>query len=111
MFNILVTLGVGVVVWYKFVPGTNLPYPVPEEILQPPVYSIFKNPSAFVEGYKRVTYFMRKDSFMNILKPANYEVPPMEYLLPPIEDIARNKRDLGPHYCNTQKNCIEFKIV
>lgn len=100
MFNILVTLGVGVVVWYKFVPGTNLPYPVPEEILHPPAYETFKYPSAFVEGYKRVTYFIRNDSFMKIIIPANYEVPPMEYLLPPIEDIARNKRELGSHYAS-----------
>jgi len=37
---------------------------------------------------------------MKILIPSYFEVPPMDNILPPIEDITRNRRDLTPHYAS-----------
>lgn len=98
MLYILVTLGVGVIVWYKFLPGINAPILLPELFTQPDSYEPFKNPYAFVEGYKKVTYFIRKDQFKNIVIPSYYEEPPMDNLLPPI--IIQNKSFFTPHYAS-----------
>ena len=56
LFNILVITGVGVVVWYKFqLINTVVPPFIPESV------ESFKNPTAVVEGYEKVTYWTTKD--------------------------------------------------
>lgn len=79
-------MGVGVIVWYQFLPGSNTTL-LPEPFWPSESYDTFKIPYADVEGYKRVTYFIRKDEFNKIVIPSYYEEPPMDNILPPIEDI------------------------
>jgi hypothetical protein len=87
MFNILVMTGVGVVVWYKFFPGTSFPSELPEGFMPAPPYETFRNPKAVLPGYQRVNYILTKDvvetaisiyqkenPFTDILPPSEYNI-------------------------------------
>jgi len=87
MFNTLVMTGVGVVVWYKFFPGTSFPSELPEGFMPAPPYETFRNPKAVLPGYQRVNYILTKDivetaisiyqkenPFTDILPPSEYNI-------------------------------------
>ena len=77
MFNILVFMGVGVTVWYRFIPGEiNQP---PEDLLPPRIHP-FKNPIAVVEGYKKVSYLMTKDIVQTVISTFMHQSPFNEIL-------------------------------
>ena len=80
LFNILVTGGIGVVVWYKFVLDTGVPAHIPEAIAS------FQNPTAVVEGYERVTFWMTQDVQEIVKHTFKHEPPFNEIDLPTIED-------------------------
>jgi hypothetical protein len=69
IFNILVLLGIGVVVWYRYVPSDYSPaYWIPPEIAEPLVnFNAFKNPDAVIDGYKRVTFLINKDIMNTVI--------------------------------------------
>lgn len=67
LFNILVITGIGVVVWYKYVIHNGHPPHIPESI------DCFKNPTAVVEGYKRVTFWMTQDIHEIVKHTFKYE--------------------------------------
>lgn len=52
-FSILVISGIGVVVWYKYQPHPHPPHEYS--------YQAFQNPTAVVEGFRKVSYWMNKD--------------------------------------------------
>ena len=67
MFNILVLMGIGVVVWYRYVQCDN-PFIIPQEIAHPLAnLNAFKNPEAVINGYKRVTFLINKDIVNTVL--------------------------------------------
>ena len=55
IFQILVIGGIGVVVWYKCVNHFQQDIRIPEP------HALFKNPTAVVDGYKRVTFWITED--------------------------------------------------
>lgn len=64
--------GIGVVVWYRFTP-VNIPLPIPEEIMPAPDFNTFKNPQAVIEGYKRVSFLIKKDIVNTVLRTYRYD--------------------------------------
>lgn len=75
MFNTLVMTGVGVVVWYKFFPGTSSPEELPVGFMPSPAYETFKNPNAVLPGYQRVTYILTKDIVATAISIYQKEIP------------------------------------
>ena len=71
-FNILVYLGVGVVVWHKFMPGdlSHAPDGFLNHSIQP-----FLEPTSVVEGYKRVSYLFTKDIIQTVITSYKHEHP------------------------------------
>lgn len=67
IFNILVLMGIGVVVWYRYVQCDN-PLILPQE-MDPPFanFDVLKNPNAIINGYKRVTFLINKDIMNTVL--------------------------------------------
>lgn len=65
IFNILVIGGIGVVVWYK---TSYIPY-IPESS------DCFQNPTAVVEGYKRLTFWMTQDVHEIVKHTFTHEAP------------------------------------
>lgn len=57
LLNILVVGGIGVVVWYKHVDYFQHPWLISEPA------SCFRNPTAVVAGYKKVTFWMTQDYY------------------------------------------------
>jgi hypothetical protein len=51
VFNILVMMGIGVIVWYKLIHVGPDPSPIPVSALQPDAYETFLDPYVEVEGY------------------------------------------------------------
>jgi len=71
-FNILVYSGVGVVVWYKYIPGDliNPPDGFLNDSIEP-----FKDPTSVVEGYKRVSYLVTKNIIQTVITTYMTEHP------------------------------------
>ena len=67
-------------VWYKFVLDTGVPAHIPEAIAS------FQNPTAVVEGYERVTFWMTQDVQEIVKHTFKHEPPFNEIDLPTIED-------------------------
>ena len=78
IYNILVLGGIGVVVWYKY-RDSNKTHPMPSE-----PYDWFKNPTAVVEGYKRVTFWIQKDLEIYMKHAYTFEPPFNELVNLPI---------------------------
>jgi hypothetical protein len=55
LFNILILGGIGVVVWYKCLNHIQADIVIPEP------HARFKNPTAVVDGYEKVTYWMNSE--------------------------------------------------
>ena len=94
LFNILVIGGIGVVVWYKFVINNGHPPHIPESI------DCFKNPTAVVEGYKRVTFWMTQDVHEIVKQTFKYEPSFNEIDLPNCIGRAKILGD-APAYIGT----------
>jgi len=75
LFNILVIGGIGVVVWYKFVNHFPEPFLIPEP------HGRFLNPTAVVEGYKKVTFWITDDLNAIVLN-AFLREPPFREIIP-----------------------------
>lgn len=69
-FHILVIVGFGVVVWSHFTEHPHIP----------PDSYIFNDPTAVVEGYRRITYWMTKDIDQLVLRAFKQELPFSEIL-------------------------------
>jgi len=75
IFNILVLIGIGVVVWYRYVQSG---YPsaifIPQEIAEPlGNFHTFKNPDVVINGYKRVTFLINKDIMNTVLSTFKHD--------------------------------------
>jgi len=95
VFNILVMMGIGVIVWYNFIPVGSDPFPIPVSSMPPDAYETFLNPFADVEGYKKINLFITNNDFLDrvisvyrLQSPFNDILPPHEY---PIEEDPLQK--------------------
>lgn len=69
IFNILILGGIGVVVWYKCLNHFQ------HDILIPEPHARFKNPTAVVDGYERVTYWMNSEVYSIVDQAFKHEQP------------------------------------
>lgn len=97
MFNTLVMTGVGVVVWYKFFPGTSFPSELPEGFMPAPPYETFRNPKAVLPGYQRVNYILTKDIVETAISIYQKEIPFTD-ILPPSEYNIENNAVAAHNY-------------
>jgi hypothetical protein len=102
-FHILVLLGIGVVVWYKFTPQDPLTLPLVDTKLQS--FDCFKHPSSVVEGYKRITYWMTEDVVQTVYN--NYR----PYCEPFCRIVDVNQYDMGEIAQSERMACIGTAIM
>lgn len=82
LFNILVYAGIGVVVWYRYIPFDHHPFiGIPPEVSVPLVdVNALKNPDVVINGYKRATFLITKDITNTVITTFQQD-PTFKYIL------------------------------